>query len=272
MAPGPDDQTQQWIDQARLGIEKPLTAGNLLDYQLCPRKFLLASFAPAHQLRALGAVRALHAAIRATLVACDRAGGPAAVSLQWLRDEFRRRFDGRACADSLEEERTIKLGLAILARWQAYQPQADEELVGADVLLAGSIEDLDFVATADRVVRLGDGRLAVARYDVRARPPSARKLAQDFSIGLLVTLAEDHYGERPIARLYALRADRIIDAELGDDQIAAVRQRALTTARAIRADTTFEARPGQQCSWCRVRAQCPEWEERRRSLLDFGGR
>ncbi len=272
MASVPDDDTQQWLDQARRGIQKPLTASNLLDYQLCPRKFLLASFAPASQRRALGAVRALHAAVRAALVACDRAGGPSAVTLEWLRDEFRRRFDGRACADSLEEEQTLKLGLAILARWHAAQRENSTELVAADVLISAQIEDLDFVATADRVERTDDGRLVVARYDVRARPPSARKLAQDFSFGLLVALAEVHYGQRPLARLYALRADRVIDADIPDQRLGEVRRLALTVARAIRADATFEARPGDHCIWCRVRSTCPQWQDRRRSLLAPGGR
>jgi hypothetical protein len=262
---------QDWLEQARRGIARPLTAVNLLDYALCPRKFLLSHFAPARQARALGATRALHSAVRGTLVACDQAGGPGAVSLEWLRQEFLRRFDGAACADSLEEEQTRRLGLRILADFQAQQRSAGVQVVGSDVRFAGRIEDLEFVGVADRVERGPQGELFVARYDVTRQPPGPQRLQRDFSMGLLVVLAEGQLGQRPWARLYALRKGKVYEVAFAEGQLERVRQRALSLARAIGADRQFVARPGDYCGWCRVRSACGVWQERRRSAVEAGG-
>ncbi|MCX7598084.1 MAG: hypothetical protein N2512_04370, partial [Armatimonadetes bacterium] len=93
---GQQGDEKRWVEQLRTTLDRTFTAGNLTDYSLCPRKFVLSLFAPAEQRRALGAIHALHGAIRATLVAADRKGGPGRVSLEWLRDEFLRRFDRAA--------------------------------------------------------------------------------------------------------------------------------------------------------------------------------
>ncbi|MBC7289639.1 MAG: hypothetical protein H5T86_16700, partial [Armatimonadetes bacterium] len=45
MAEPEDEAFGEWLEEAQRVIQKPLTAGNLLDYELCPRKFLLSGFA-----------------------------------------------------------------------------------------------------------------------------------------------------------------------------------------------------------------------------------
>jgi len=260
-----------WLDRVRTAVSRPFTAGNLSDYGLCPRKFFLSQFAAPDQQRALGRVRALHGAVRAALTAADKMGGPAAVGLEWLRDEFRRAFDGSACADSLEEEQTQRLGLRMLAEFHARQQATDCELLGADVRFQEAVEDLEFVAVADRLERHPEAGLVVARYDVRRDPLGPQRIPRDLSLGLLVVLAEARHGERPLARVYGLHKDKVYEARFDDAAVTRVAQRALFLARSIRADTDFAPATGDHCRWCRVRAECSAWLDRRRSLLGPGG-
>lgn len=268
MSQAPPDN---WLERVRRAVSRPFTAGNLSDYGLCPRKFFLSQFAAPDQQRALGRVRALHGAVRAALIAADKMGGPAAVSLEWLRDEFRRAFDGSACADSLEEEQTRRLGLRMLGEFHARQQAANCELLGSDVRFQEAIEDLDFVAVADRLERHPQTGLIVARYDVRRDALGPQRIPRDLSLGLLVVLAEAHHAERPLARVYGLHKDRVHEARLDDAAASRVAQRALFLARSIRADTEFTPATGDHCRWCRVRSECSAWRDRRRSLLRPGG-
>ena len=268
---GQQKDERRWVEQVRTTPDRVFTAGNLMDYSLCPRKFVLSLFAPAQQRRALGAVPALHSAVRATLVAADRKGGPAAVSLEWLRDEFLRRFDTAACSDSLEEEQTVRLGLRMLAEFQAAAREHPDELVGADVRYEATFEDLPFAAVADRVEKTQEGRLVVARYDVTRNPPGPRRLLNDFSIGLLVAVATLATGEKPMGRLYALRVNKTYEADYDDSRLEGIQRRAMTLARAIRADTEYAPKLGDHCRWCRVRLLCSAWQERRASMLRVRG-
>lgn len=232
---------------------------------------MLSLFAPAQQRRALGAIQALHGAVRATLVAADRKGGPTAVSLEWLRDEFLRRFDTAACSDSLEEEQTVRLGLRMLGEFQAAARGRTDKLVGADVRYEADFEDLSFAAVADRVEKTAEGRLVVARYDVTRRPPGPQRLLNDFSMGLLVAVAAAATGEKPLARLYALRLNKTYEADYDESRLEGVRGRAMALARAIRADIQYPPNVGEHCRWCRVRNSCSAWQERRASMLRIEG-
>jgi hypothetical protein len=267
----PEVSWDNWLDLVRTAVSRPFTAGNLTDYGVCPRKFLLSHFAAPDQQRALGRTRALHSALRAALVAADKMGGPAKVSLEWLRNEFLRCFDGSACSDSLEEEQTRRLGLRMLAQFHASQRETTCELIGADVRFQHAIEDIEFVAVADRVERHPEMGLIVARYDSRREPLGPQRLMRDRAMGLLVLVAEAHHKERPVARVYALHKGKTYDAVLDDAVIARVRQHVLVVARTIRADTHFQAIPGANCGWCRVRNNCSAWQERRQNLLESGG-
>ncbi len=257
-----------WQQVVATALQRPLTAANLLDWRLCPHKFLLSFFAPSRQQRALGALRALHSAVRQTLVECDKRGGPAAVPLEWLRDEFMRLFDGSACADSLEEEQMRKLGLRMLAEFHASQRESPCRLLGADVRFEANIDDFAFVAVADRHEDCPELGAVVARYDVHKDPPGPTRILRDLRMGLLVVLAEQCLGSRPVARLYALRRGRIYDVQFDDAAAGRVRQQALALARAIRADTAFEPRPGDHCLWCRVRHACQAWQQRRQLVRE----
>jgi hypothetical protein len=261
----------QWLEQVRTTLDRAWTAGNLNDYALCPRKLVLSLFSAAGQRRALGAGQALRGAVRAVLVAADQQGGVLTWSLEKLRDEFRRRFDRAACADSLEEEQTERLGLGMIARFQAEQRGRAVELIAADERFEAVFEDLHFAAVADRVEREADGVLFVARFDVTSKPPGPERLQRDFSMGLLVAVVTAKLDEVPTGRSYALRAGKVYDVSLDAAQLEVIRRRAITTARSLRADTEFEPRPGDQCRWCRVRSSCSAWQQRRRSLLDAGG-
>lgn len=261
----------RWIEQVRTTLDRAWTAGNLNDYNLCPRKLVLSLFSASGQRRALGASQALQGAVRAAVIAAEKQGGVQEWSLEKLRDEFRRRFDRAACADSLEEEQTERLGLNMIARFQAEQRDRAVEVLAVDERFEAGFEDLRFAAVADRVERGADGKVAVARFDVTARPPGSERLKRQFSMGLLLAVAAEKLAEPPSGRLYALRPGKVYDVALDEAQLGAVRRNAIILARLIRADVDFEARVGDQCRWCRVRRSCSAWKSRRRSLLDAGG-
>ncbi|MCD6352032.1 MAG: PD-(D/E)XK nuclease family protein, partial [Armatimonadetes bacterium] len=249
----------------------PFTAANLSDYMTCPRKFFLSRFAPRAQQRALGQMRALQQALRSALVDADKLGGPAAAGLERIRDEFNRLFDGSLCADSLEEEQARRRGLRMLAEYVASQRSNPAELLAVDQRFEETIEDFTFVAVADRVERDAELGLIVARYDARRDPPGPTRILRHLPWGLLVMLAEQHYSQRPLARLYALHKNKRYDVTFDDQALGRLRQRVLSIARALRADAEFAPRPGDDCRWCRVRSQCSAWQQRRREALESGG-
>jgi hypothetical protein len=261
----------QWLEQVRTTLDRAWTAGNLNDYNLCPRKLVLSLFSASGQRRALGASQALQGAVRAAIVTAEQQGGVQEWSLEKLRDEFRRRFDKAACADSLEEEQTERLALNMIARFQAEQRERTVQVVAVDERFEAQFEDLRFAAVADRVERDPDGQVAVARFDMTAKPPGPERLQREFSMGLLIAVAAETLGEPPTGRLYALRPGKVYEVSLDEAQLGAIRRNAIILARLIRADGGFEARVGDQCRWCRVRGSCSAWQSRRRSLLDAGG-
>jgi hypothetical protein len=270
-SPMEDENEGQWLEQVRTTLDRPWTAGNLNDFNLCPRKLLLSLFSQSRQRRALGASQALQGAVRAALVAADQQGGVGEWSLEKLRDEFLHRFDKAACADSLEEEQTERLGINMLARFQAEQRGRTAELLAVDERYEAIFEGLHFAAVADRVERDADGKLVVARYDVTSKPPGPERLKKEFSMGLLIAIVAATRDEIPSGRIYALRPGKVYDVTLDEAELVVVRGRAIMAARLIQADTDFGARAGDGCRWCRVRSSCTAWQSRRRSLLDAGG-
>jgi RecB family exonuclease len=209
--------------------------------------------------------------VRAALVAADQQGGVLEWSLEQLRDEFLRRFDKAACSDSLEEEQTQRLGINMLARFQAEQRERTTQLIAADERFEAIFEGLHFAAVADRVERDADGKLVVARYDVTSKPPGPERLKREFSMGLLIAIVAAKLDEIPTGRIYALRPGKVYDVTLEEAELVVVRGRAIMAARLIQADADFQARAGDGCRWCRVRSGCSAWQDRRRSLLDAGG-
>jgi len=237
-------------------LQGPLTARNLEDFALCPRKYLLSHFVPRGEARAfVGGPAALHRAVRAALMEAYAAGGPEAFGLARLQAAFAQNWDGSCCRDSLEEERLQREGLRMLAQ-HLQSPVMGADL-RADVRLEADLEGQAFVAVADV---LGTDPPQVVRFSTSRRPPSPGELPEDLSWGLLWLLATEALGRQDVTGvLWDLRRERRVEYTLDGPGRDELRRRLLAGARAIRSERAFEPRKGQHCRWCRSRLQCPAW-------------
>lgn len=240
--------------------DAPLTARNLEDFALCPRKYLLSFFEPAAQtVRFVGGPAALHRAVRAALVEMYAAGGPQRYPLERLLERFEGAWDGRACADSREEEDLHRDGLSMLQRHHA-QPLAAAGAPQADLRLEGRIGGEPCVAVAD-VAWSSPPR--VVRFTTARRPPTEKELRESLSWTLLYLLAVQHWeAEGLVAVMVDLRRGREVEYALSDGEQEAAARRIAELAGRLRRERDHPPRPGKHCRWCRSRAQCPAGRRR----------
>jgi len=239
--------------------ELPLTASLLDALTLCPMKYHLYRLggAEAGLTRRVDAARALHAAVKHCLDECYRLGGPAQCALERLQEEFTTCFDGRACADSREEDDCRATGLRLLSEYHADHAGDGTEGVRVEVTLEGPIGEEVYRARADRREGRPDGSLAYLLYTTARHPPTPGPLQEDLRTGILQLLAEETE-QRPVeVELHALRRRRIIDATKTPDALAALRDRLAQLARSARALTDPPPLKGRHCRWCHVRGVCP---------------
>jgi len=249
------DLTPEYLQQ------RPLTARNLQDFQLCPQKYLLSlSVAPAETRRFIGGPAALQGAVRGALIACYRHGGPQKLSQQSLLDLFEQYWEGELCADSLEERQLYQRGRKMLANYYQAHHQTPNQTIATDLRLVGEIAGHNFVAVADRVDRDESGMITLLRYKTSASPPGPVALAKDISAGLLLLLGVHHYAPQPCqTAIYALRRQRLIIADIDADQRQRLREQIVALADEVHSAQDFPTQTGQHCRWCRSRAQCPAW-------------
>jgi len=252
---------------------RPLTARNLDDYALCPRKYLLSFFEPRGGLqRFLGGPAALGRALRQTLIEYHRRGGAQAVCKDELLAIFEDNWDPKLCADSLEEEQLHADGVAMLAAYHSHEsnesgwkpdlPTGETDVADVDLRMEVAIGGERFVAVADRVDELSDGGLRLVRFTSSRQPPSPGELAKDTSALLLLLVANHHFAGREVqVAYYALRPGRLIAPDITREALKQFQKRILRRAAIMRRDTEFEPRKGKQCRWCRSRSQCPIWQE-----------
>jgi len=249
------DLTAEYLQQ------RPLTARNLRDFELCPQKYLLSlSVAPAEARQFIGGPAALQWAVRGALIDCYRRGGPQELSQQSLLDLFEQHWKGELCADSLEERQLRRRGLNMLANYYQAHYQAPNQTIAGDLRLVGEIAGHNFVAVADRVDRDESGVITLLRYKTSASPPGPGALAKDISAGLLLLLGAHHYQPQPCQTvIYALRPQRLTVADIDADQRQRLHKQIITLADEILSAQDFPSQKGQHCRWCRSRAQCPAW-------------
>ena len=241
--------------------QRPLTARNLRDFELCPQKYLLSlSVAPAKARQFIGGPAALQSAVRGALIDCYRRGGPQELSQQDLLDLFEQHWKGELCADSLEESQLHSRGTKMLTDYYQAHHQAPNQTVTGDLRLTGEIASHNFVAVADRVDRDESGVITLLRYKASASPPGPGTLGKDISAGLLLLLGSQHYAsEQCQTAIYALRPQRVIVADIDTDQRQRLCQQITTLADEVQSAQDFPTQKGQHCRWCRSRAQCPAW-------------
>jgi len=249
------DLTAEYLQQ------RPLTARNLRDFELCPQKYLLSlSVAPAEARQFIGGPAALQGAVRGALIDCYRRGGPQEISRQSLLDLFEQHWEGELCADSLEEGQLHSRGIRLLTDYYQAHRQAPNQTIAEDLRLTGEIAGHNFVAVADRVDRDESGMITLLRYKTSASPPGAGALAKDISVGLLLLLGAHYYQPQPCqTAIYALRPQRLTVADIGPDQRQRLRKQIIALADEVHAAQDFPQKKGQHCRWCRSRAQCPAW-------------
>ncbi len=241
--------------------QRPLTARNLQDFQLCPQKYLLSlSVAPSQARKFIGGPAALQEVIRRALIDCYQQGGPQQISQQRLLDFFAEHWQGELCADSLEESQLHRRGIRMLTDYYQKHHNSPNQTIAVDLRLTGEIAGHNFVAVADRVDRDDDGIITLLRYKTSASPPGPAALAQDLSAGLLLLLGSQYYAPAQCqTAIYALRRQRLIIADIDAGQRQWLREQIVALADEVHSAQDFPTRKGQHCRWCRSRAQCPAW-------------
>lgn len=241
---------------------RPLTGRNLEDYALCPRKYLLSHFETREDTRRfLGGPAALSHALREALVEYHRVGRHGSWSEEQLLAAFEAAWEPSYCADSLEEEQLERDGRRMLGAYVAALADDPVHVADVDVRFELAMGPERFVAVADRVDTLCDGRPRFVRFTSARRPPSPGELAQNASALLLLLLGMAGCGRSDVeVGYYALRPGRMVTLEVTEQQIEQFRDTAMRRARVIRRDTEFRPNKGKQCRWCRSRPHCPVWQ------------
>ena len=237
----------------------PLSARNLEDYLLCPRKYLLSYFvARGQSVRHIGGPAMVARAVRAALVEGYSAlapGSPEPYSLDRLIAAFEEHWDGRVCADALEEQNLHRDALRMLqTHWE--QPLPLGQGAHTDLRLEAEVAGHPMVAVADVA---SEAPPRVVRFTTSRRPPSPGKLTSDLSLGLLWLLGAQRLGPATGGLLVDLRQGRVMQYALDDAAAAALEARIADIASRIRRERDFPPYKGKPCHWCRSRADCPAW-------------
>ncbi len=249
---------------------RPLTARNLEDYALCPRKYMLSFFEPPGGVRRfLGGPAALGRALRRAIIEFHRLGGVDEVGQQRLVALFEEYWEPALCADSLEEEKLHAEGVEMITAYyervasgQAEWAAGQARVVEVDLRMEVEIEGEWFVAVADLVVATQDQGRRLVRFTSARRPPGPGELAKDTSALLLLAVGKQHFAGHQVEVGYCrLRGGRLIVPQITEQALAQFTGRVVQQARIMRQDKEFEPRKGKQCRWCRSRSQCPVWRK-----------
>jgi hypothetical protein len=230
------------------------------DFALCPQKFLLSFFVSRQASeRFLGGSAALQEGVRAALIEGYREGGPGAISAERLGELFEQNWEGRLCADSLEEEQLHRQGREMLLRYHAAHLEETARTVALDLRMEADLGEHRFVAVVDRALEEPDGPLTLLRYRTTRQAPGPGQMAQDPSLAVLLLVGEAHFDRPAQAAIYALRAARLVIADLGAAQRQTWREQLTAQATAIRRARDYPTIVGRHCSVCRCRSLCPAW-------------
>ena len=244
-------------------FDRPLSAREVEDFALCPRRFLLSQFVSREETRRfLGGRAVLHNALRGSIVRLYREGNPAENAEMKLLESFADLWEGELCADSVEEERLAAQGRRILSEFAVRGLTEMPAALAADMSLNGEISGVALVAVADLVFAdKGDEEpVEVVRLNSRGRPPGPAELSKELSAGVLLLLARQHFTPRQVrASYYCLRPGRLVEVSMSDDAVEYLRHDVGSRMNRMRRETEFAPRKGKHCRWCRVRSRCEIW-------------
>jgi RecB family exonuclease len=244
--------------------DRPFTARMLEAYGLCPMKWRLYRLGDPSRgvARRVDAARALHAAVKRALDECYRVGGPALLPSERLLEAFLACFDGKACADSREEDEHRQAGLVMLRGYHEDHVADEVASVEVEVTLAGPIGEHPFEARADRREVRPDGRIVFVLYTTARRPATEGTLERDLQTGVLQLLGEQREGRPVTIEVHALRTRRALIATKPADPLEEVRRHLVALATAATEAEEFPTVRGRHCRWCHARGVCPEWDRR----------
>ncbi len=111
----------------------------------------------------------------------------------------------------------------------------------------------------DRIVRARDEAIEIHDYKTARRVPSQERLDEDRQLALYQLALAERYGDGQPVRLvwhYVLR-DQVRTSSRTPEQLDDLRGRTMELIDRIRAETSFEPRPGPLCRWCEYADRCP---------------
>lgn len=114
----------------------------------------------------------------------------------------------------------------------------------------------------DRLVRARDGALEIHDYKTGRFVPSQAELDRDRQLALYEIGVRTALGEPGEVRLvwHYLFPNLRRTSRRTPEQLAALREATSRTIDQVRAETSWEPRPGRLCAWCEYRAVCPAFE------------
>lgn len=244
--------------------QQPLTARMLGDFATCPRKFLLSFFTTDEEERRLrGGPATLHQAVRRALLDIYALGGPPAVTPEEVAERFAAHWEGRWCADAVEEMQLHRAGLEMLAAYRETHASDPARVVATDLRLTAQIGEQTYVAVADLVLAPEAGGTQVLRFVTSRQPASTAELRTELSAQLLWLLATTSLAAEgepaPLVSFYALRQGRSREVALTPAEADHLRLDLASRAARMHRETAFDPRKGPYCRWCRSRPRCPLW-------------
>ncbi len=117
----------------------------------------------------------------------------------------------------------------------------------------------------DRVVRARDGAIEIHDYKTSQRVPRQQQLDRDRQLAFYQIGVSERYDEEQPMRLvwhYHL-FDQVRTSTRTTQQLGKLREDSIALIDRIRAETSFEPRPGPLCRWCEFNDICPTNPDRR---------
>ena len=116
----------------------------------------------------------------------------------------------------------------------------------------------------DRIVRTPDEAIEIHDYKTGQRVPRQVQLDQDRQLALYQMGVAERFGsERPIRLVWHyLLSDQLRTSSRTPEQMSELRRETIDLIDRIRAERSFEPRPGPLCRWCEFSAICPAGPDR----------
>lgn len=117
----------------------------------------------------------------------------------------------------------------------------------------------------DRVVRARDGAIEIHDYKTSQRVPRQQQLDRDRQLAFYQIAIAERYDEKQPMRLvwHYLLLDQVRTSTRTPEQLAKLREESIALIDRIRAEASFEPRPGPLCRWCEFYDICPTNPDRR---------